>query len=453
MSGKREGLFGRRAFLGGAGAMIALPLLPSAARWLSSTGRVRAQAATCETPRRFVAWYVPNGMHMPSYRPSTEGAGFALPMILEPLSEVRAHVNVVSGLWNEGATAQGDGPGDHARGTGSFLTARHVRKTEGSDIRNGISVDQLAAMNIGSCTRFASLELGIDGGDSAGNCDSGYSCAYARNISWAGESTPVPKITSPRVVFDRMFEGFDPSATLAEVERRRRLKTSVLDYALSEANLLGTRLGATDRRKLDEYLTGVREVEMRASAMELASSCTVPARPGEDFDVTEKIDVMSDLQVLALQCDLTRVISFMTANAGSNRTYDFLGIGEGHHSISHHQSSESNYRMLEQIDRWEVERLAYFLGKLAAIEEPDGSSLLDSCAVLFSSEISDGDRHNHDDLPVVIAGRFGGEWETGRHIRVPDRTPIANLFLRILAGLGVPADGFGDDGTEPLSAI
>lgn len=450
-SNKTRKRLGRRFFLGGAGVALALPFLPSAARLMESPGTAHAGGPTCETPKRMVAWYVPCGIHMEAWRPSGGSAALpgTLPTILRPLETYKSSINVLTGLENYGAASQGDGPGDHARGTGSFLTARHVRKTDG-DIRNGISIDQVAAAHLGMCTPFASLELGIDGGSGAGSCDSGYSCAYSRNVSWASETTPMPKITDPRVVFDRLFEGFDPTATRAEVERRRAFRTSVLDYALDDANQLRGRLGTTDQRKLDEYMTGVREVEMRVSST-VENVCEVPGRPSDGLDVTAKIDVMSDLQAIALQCDLTRVITFMMANAGSGRSYPFLGIGDGHHALSHHDGNATNHRKLVDIDTWEVERLAYFLGRLASIEEPDGSTLLDSSMVFFSSEISDGNRHNHNDLPVLMAGSGGGAWTTGRHIVYPDRTPIANLYIRMLNELGAPVSEFGDDGTESLT--
>ncbi|UJR82597.1 DUF1552 domain-containing protein [Sandaracinus amylolyticus] len=448
MSAWSKKKLGRRFFLGGAGAAIALPFLPSAVRMLEGRGTAHADHASCETPKRLLAWYVPCGIHMAAWRPTSTGRDFALPEILQPLEPVRGKMNVLTGIAN--MPARPDGPGDHAAGTGSFITATHVVKTEGSDIRNGVSMDQVAATHLGSCTRFASLELGIDGGGPAGGCDSGYSCAYARNVSWSGPQTPMPKMTDVRAVFDRLFDGFDPTASLAEIERRRAYRTSVLDVALEDANSLRPRLGTTDQRKLDEYLTAVREVELRISSEETLV-CEVPGRPAEDLDLTARIDVMSDLQAIAMQCDLTRVITFMMANAGSNRSYPFLGIGDGHHSLSHHQGNAENHRKLTLIDRWEMERFSYFLQKLDSIEEPGGGTLLDTCAVFLSSEISDGDRHNHDDMPILVAGTAGGAWETGRHVVYDGRPPVANLFTTLLNAVGVPSTRFGDDGTGPLT--
>jgi hypothetical protein len=442
----RRSALTRRFFLGGAGAAVAIPFLPSAARFFGERGIARAGGTECTSPRRLLAWYLPNGIHMDAFRPSSTGSDYTMPTILEPLASYKDDLLVITGLANR--PGQSDGPGDHAAGTGSFITATHVYKTDGADIRNGISMDQVAAMHIGTCTRFPSLELGVEGGESAGSCDSGYSCAYSRNISWSGPTTPMPKMTNPQAIFDRLFEGFDPTASVAEIERRRAYQSSVLDYALDDANALQPRLGATDRRKLDEYLTSLREVELRVAAIE-APLCDRPDRPGADLDVTAKIDVLSDLQVVALQCDLTRVITFMMGNAGSGRTYDFLGIGEGHHTISHHDSNTENFRKLIEIDRWEMERFAYFLGRMKSVVDADGTSLLDSSAIYLSSEISDGNRHNHDDLPVIVAGRAGGAIETGRHLAY-DGTPMADLFVRLLNDVGVPITEFGDDSTGPL---
>lgn len=437
---------GRRFFLGGAGAAIALPFLPSAARFFEADV-ARAGGASCDPAKRLIAWYLPNGIHMQDFRPASVGRGYEMMPILEPLAALRDDFLVLTGIANE--PGQSDGPGDHASGTGSFITSTHVFKTDGSDILNGVSIDQVAAMHIGTCTRFPSLELGIDGGGNAGGCDSGYSCAYSRNISWSGPSTPMPKITDPQVVFDRLFAGYDPSASAAEIARRRAYRKSVLDSAIADANDLHGRLGTSDRRKLDEYLTAVREVELRVSS-ETIPVCEVPGRPEGALDVTAKIDVMSDLQAIAMQCDLTRVMTFMMSNAGSNRTYPFLGISDGHHAISHHDSNAENYRKLRLINQWEMERFAYFLGRLKSIEEPDGGTLLDSCAIYLSAEISDGNRHNHDDLPVIVAGRAGGELDPGRHLRFEGAPPMGNLFVRLLNAVGVPVAEFGDDGTAPL---
>ncbi|MEL6182325.1 MAG: DUF1552 domain-containing protein, partial [Myxococcota bacterium] len=283
----------RRAFLGGAGAAIALPFLEA---MLPSSPRAMA----AEMPRRFLAFYVPNGIHMQAWTPATSGQGFELTPILEPLMGVREHINVITGLANR--PARPDGAGDHAAGTASFLTAAHAFKTEGANIAVGVSMDQIAAQAVGDLTRFPSLQLGIDGGGNAGGCDSGYSCAYSRNISWSGESTPLPKIVSPRLAFDRLFQGYDPQASAAELEKRRRMRSSVLDYALGDARRLKMRLGQTDRQKLDEYMTGVRSLEVQIQQSEEdegGPSCEVPSRPSSRFEFVDHVAMMNELMVLA----------------------------------------------------------------------------------------------------------------------------------------------------------
>ncbi len=434
----------RRAFLGGAGAMLALP-------FLESLIPPRAMAQAMGKPRRFLTFYVPNGIHMAGWTPAAEGRDFELSPILSPLSNVRDKIMVLTGLNN--IPARPDGPGDHASGTGGFLTARHVVKTEGEDIRNGVSLDQLAAASIGGLTRFPSLQLGIDGGGSVGNCDSGYSCAYSRNISWSGETTPIPKTVNPQVVFDRLFAGFDTGASAAELARRRRYNKSVLDYALGDAQRLQNKLGQTDRRKLDEYMTGVRELETRVSSAQDGPVCDVPNRPPSRLEFPEHVRLMSDLMVLAFQCDMTRIITFMLGNAASSRAYTFLGISSAHHEISHHQNQQENFDALQTIDTWEVAQLAYILEKMDAIDEGNGTTMLDNSCVFFSSEIEDGNSHSHNNLPVLLAGGNGDYFDLGQHISYSNREPIADLFLSILDSLDIQTPTFGDNSTGLLAKV
>lgn len=429
----------RRTFLRGAGAAVALPFLDAMVPAFA-----RAQGAA--TARRFLAWYVPNGIHMPAWTPASTGPGYALTPILEPLAPLRSEVLVLSKLSNRAATDSV--PGDHARGTGSFLTCTRVRRTEGADIENGISLDQLIAQEIGRSTTLPSLQLGAEGGGSSGNCDSGYSCAYARNVSWAGPSTPLAKETNPQSAFDRLFQGADAALSAEERERRRHFRLSVLDAVLEDAHRLRLELGGSDRGKLDEYLTGVRELELRVEA-NAGAACTVP-RPEAPADHRERVRAMCDIMALAFRCDVTRVITFMQSNAGSNLTYPWLGVNDGHHQMSHHQGNPANHAALQAIDTWEVEQFAYLLGQLAAIPEP-GGSVLDSSLVFFSSEIEDGDRHSHVNLPVLLAGRGGGAVQPGRHLSWSSERKLADLFLTILAAFGIPRASFGLDGTAPLS--
>jgi hypothetical protein len=434
----------RRTFLRGAGAALALPALEAMAPSLA-----RAQEMGEPPPRRILAYYVPNGIHMRAWTPAQTGDQWELTPILAPLAAVKSDLLVVSNVSN--LPARPDGPGDHASGTGAFLTASHPFKTEGTNIQNGISMDQVAATAIGSRTLFPSLQLGAEGGGSTGNCDSGYSCAYARNISWAGPQTPLAKEVNPSAVFDRLFSGFDPEASGEQIRKRKLYKLSILDFVREDASRLKVRLGKTDQRKMDEYLTAVRELETRIRAQEEAPLCDPGTRPEGGGDVRARVRNMSDLMVLAFKCDLTRVITFMLGNAGSNRVYDFLGIGEGHHQISHHQDMQANFEMLQTIDTWEIEQLAYLLQALKRETDADGTPILDNTVVFFSSEIEDGNSHSHRSLPILLAGKGGGLLRTGRHVRFGSEQKIADLFIALLRTVGVEVSSFGDDGTSPLS--
>ena len=434
----------RRLFLRSSGVALGLPYLHSAFR-----SRATAQACAA-APVRFLAWYTANGMRMEDWTPRDQGTGWTVTPILEPLEPHRAKTLVLTGLASR--AGESIGAGDHASGTGAFLTAVQVRKTDGTDIRNGVSVDQAMAQHLDGCTRFSSIQLGIDGGGSTGNCDSGYSCAYSRNISWAAEATPLPKIVNPRVVFDRLFSDLSPAAD-PNAQRRQRYRQSVLDYVLDEATTLRTRLGRRDQAKLDEYLTAVREIERRIESVSGGMQCAVPGQPPDDLPTTEHIDLMTDLQVLALQCDVTRVGTFMLANAGSNRNYGFIGASGGHHDLAHHQRNSDKLRKLTIINRWEMERFAVLLDKMDQVIEEDGSTLLDNSVVLLSSEISDGDRHNHDDLPVVLAGGGRGALSAGRHVVYDSGETMGDLFVSCLRIMGVNADRFGDDGNGPLAQL
>ena len=431
----------RRRFLRTAGATLALPFMVSALpreAWGGPAGT---------PPVRLLFWFAPNGMVMSNWRPTSAGENFTLPTILSPLAGVRDDVLVLSGLEN--ASARVSVPGDHARGTGSFLTCETVVQTAGSDIQNGISADQVFAQAMGAETPFPSLELGGEGGASVGDCDSGYSCAYLRNISWAGPSTPLPKLTEPRTVFSRLFAGSDPSLTAAEVARRQALRLSVLDHVLDQATDLRGRLGRSDQLKLDEYMEAVRQLEIRIELLD-AQQCVPGNSPESSVTIEERVLLMNDLTVLALSCDLTRTATFMMANGGSNRSYDFLGVTGAHHEISHHGGSTDNLQDLTTIDTWEVSMFADLVQKLGAVEEADGSRLLDHTLAYFSSDISDGDWHNHHDMPVLLAGGGGGALRSGRHVVLPDPTPMANLFMTMLAAAGAPQSSFGSDGTQAL---
>jgi hypothetical protein len=421
---------------------MALPLLEA-----MRPGPLLARSADRpDVPLRMAFLYVPNGVHMPDWTPSSAGAVFELPTILEPLRAVKDDLLVLSGLTLNPARALGDGGGDHARAMASFLTGCHPRKTEGADLRAGISVDQLAARAIGRSTRFPSLELGCEGGKNAGDCDHGYSCAYQSNLSWASESTPVAKEINPRLVFDRLFgkpggggAGMDP----ARADRRRK---SILDFVAEDAARLKGLLGASDRHKLDEYLTGVRELERRISragpVVDLGQA-KYPRPLGIPADYQEHVRLMADLLALALQCDLSRVATFVLANDGSNRSYPALEVPEGHHDLSHHGGDGAKQERIRRINRFQIEQFAYLLQRLNSVAEGP-VTLLDHCMIVYGSDISDGNAHSHDDLPILLAGKGKGTIKTGRHLRYPKETPLTNLYVSMLDRLGINIRGFGD---------
>ncbi len=433
----------RRQFLRGAAGALPLP-------WLPSLLPRSAWGATLAPPQRLLFFYVPCGLQPEEFVPDRLGAGYDLKQITAPLVDVQADVSVLSGL------VQGAGydnrPGDHARGTGCFLTATTVKFTAGSDIENGISVDQVAAQAVGSATLLPSLQLGIDEGGTTGDCDSGYSCAYARNISWAGPSTPMPNVIDPTVAFNRLFAGTDLNLDADEVARRTLLRTSVLDHVAAQATALSGRMAYSDRLKLDEYLTGVRDLELKIE--QLANQVCLPGEsPPIDDDYAIRVQAMCDLMALAYSCDLTRFITFMLGNGGSNRSYGHIGVAGAHHELSHHQGDPAKLADLYAIGNWEVAQFAYLVGKLRDLTDADGSRVIDNSLLYFSSEIEDGNSHSHTGIPVLLAGGGGGAHTPGRHLDFGETAPMADLFLAMLDAVGVNPGTFGEDGTAPLAGL
>ena len=434
-------LIPRRTFLKGLGTAMALPLLegmlPISALAMTPKARTVRMA--------FIS--VPNGVNMANWTPTAEGATYELPFTLTPLQNVRASLSVLTGLTQKNAFDLGDGPGDHARSAATWLTGVHPKKTSGADIKVGISVDQVAALHIGSRTPFASLELGAERGAQAGDCDSGYSCAYSSTISWKSATTPMAKEVNPRLVFERLFGSGDAKESVESRFRRARYNHSVLDFVLEDANLLRSQLGGRDRLKLDEYLTSVREIEERLAKFDHATVTAteggVRIPTGVPADYAEHLKLMADMMVLAFHGDLTRIGTLMFANEGSNRSYRQIGVPEGHHDVSHHGNAPEKLEKKRQIDRFHVEQFAYMLERMQAIKEVDGT-LLDNAMVVYGSGISDGNRHNHDDLPVLLAGKGGGTIRTGEHKTYTDGTPMNNLFLSLLDKVGVPVETLGD---------
>jgi len=433
----------RRTVLRGLGTAVALPWLEAMAP-AAGTG---AAGAAASAPKRMAFLYVPNGAHMQDWTPSKEGADFELPFILEPLKPFKDDLLVLSGLAQDTAAAHGDGGGDHARSLACFLTGVHPLKTD-SNIRAGVSVDQVAAQKVGRSTRFPSLELGCDRGAQSGACDTGYSCAYSSNISWRSPPTPMAKEVNPRLVFDRLFASQARGENAAQRARRDLYRRSILDFVAEDARELMGRLGSNDRRKVDEYLTAVRELERRvANADKGNSPADAPAglkKPsGIPDDFREHIRLMGDLMVLAFQGDLTRISTFMFANEGSNKSYSFIGVPEGHHDLSHHGNDPKKHEKIKTINRFHVEQFAYMLGKMKSVREGDGT-LLDNTMIVYGSGIGDGNRHNHNDLPILLAGKGGGTIKTGRHLKYPTDTPLNDLYLSLLDRMDASVDSLGD---------
>lgn len=437
----------RRAVLRGMGVAMALPMLDAMMPGATSTALAKAGATGRGTaPMRMATIFAPNGVNYDHWLPKGEGRGYELSPTLQPLESVRKHINVMTGLTLDKARANGDGPGDHARSSATFLTGAQARKTSGNDIRIGVSVDQFAAQQVGEKTRLPSLELGTERGRSAGRCDSGYSCAYVSNVSWADEDTPVPKMTDPADVFEQMFGDINNVEAAAARQERLRKRASVLDYVMQDTQRLERRLGAADRNKIDEFQTSIREIERRidqARSGDHVEAPDIPAPTGIPPVLSEHIDLMYELMVLAFRMDITRISSFMLGNGGSNRRFAELDIHDGHHSLSHHRDKADMVQKIRKIDRYYTERFAAFVKKLA--ETPDGDgTLLDHSMVLYGSGICDGNRHNHENLPIIMAGRAHGSIQTGRLIKHPRETPLCNLYMSMLDRMGCDVAEFGD---------
>ncbi len=447
----REPLVDRRTVLRGAGVAIALPWLEAmlprgiASSALAATGFAATTAAEAAPPLRVAYLFFPNGVNVEAWTPAADARGLWMPSpTLAPLADFRGEIDVYTGLRHRHAEANGDGPGDHARSAACFLTGMQPKKTAGDDIRAGKSIDQVIADDLaeqGVRTRLRSLELGSEPAMTAGNCDSGYSCAYSANISWKSESLPNGKETDPRAAFDRIFgkRGQSPEEAAAQARTRR----SILDGAAKEARRLGMSIGSADRARLDEYLEGVRELEGRLREDALADLEVGDAVPDFDAaprDIGSRIDLLGEVLALAFKTDSTRVATLMLANEGSNRPYREVGVPEGHHDVSHHGGNAGKLSSFAAINRFQTERFAAFLRALSRVKE-NGKPLLDSTIVMYGSAINDGNRHNHDDLPILIAG---GRAKRGRVVASAPGTPLCNLHVGIARAAGVKVDRFGD---------
>ncbi len=429
----------RRQVLRGLGSMISLPFLESFG--------ARAFAATkpVTKPVRAAWMYIPNGVNVEQWMPTGDGVGYQLSPSLQQIAQHRNDFMVVSGLMQDFARSHGNGGGDHARATATFLTGCMPKKTAGADIHVGISVDQIAAQKIGHLTRLPSLELSTDGQRSSGKCDSGYSCAYQFNLAWKNETMPMAPEMDPRLVFERMFGLGATAGKGPEAARAKRMQKSILDSVLDEAKTLQAKVDTSDRRKLDEYFSSVRDIEQRIEHAEKFSAqlpdVKIPEGIPDSYE--EHIRTMFDLMVLAFQTDTTRLSTFMLAHDGSNRSFPEIGVPDAHHALSHHQSDPQKLAKIAKIDQFYLRQFGYFLDKMKAVKEGD-STLLDNSMIVFGGGIGDGNRHNHDNLPILLAGRAGGTLSPGKRMVLPGETPMTNLYLSMLDRMGVPAEKVGD---------
>ncbi|HEY1173291.1 MAG TPA: DUF1552 domain-containing protein [Verrucomicrobiae bacterium] len=429
----------RRTFLKGLGTMLALPSLEAMVSPVANAAEAVAGAAAGALPRRMAFVYIPNGVIGENWFPQGTGANYLLSPTLAPLKNVKDDVLIVSGLKHDKAKANGDGAGDHARANATFLTGVQARKTAGADIRVGTSVDQIAAMKIGRQTRFPSLELSCDKARQAGSCDSGYSCAYQYNLSWKTETMPMAPENDPRRVFERLFGGGSANENAQAQALRKQYDKSILDFVMEDAKRLQAQLGTNDKRKVDEYLAGVRELELQIEASEKfnAKELDYKKPTGIPKEKSNHFKLMYDLMTLAFKTDTTRISTFLMAHDGSNSPFPEIGIPDGHHNLSHHQNDKTMIEKLKRIDHFHMQNFAYFIQKLKDTKEADGTPLLDNCMVVLGSGIGDGNRHTHHDLPVVIAGKGGGTIKTGRHLKLPEQVPMTNLYLSMLDRMGV----------------
>ena len=428
----------RRTFLRGAGATLALP-------FLDAMRPAFARAASVAPPVRLSFAYVPNGIIMPDWKPAAEGSAYAFTRILKPLEPLREDVLVLSGLAHNNANELGDGPGDHARAAACFLTGVHPKKTAGADIRNGVSTDQIVAQALAAETRLPSLELGCEESRTVGNCDSGYSCAYTNSISWRSETTPMPPETNPRLAFERLFGDADNADPAARAQRARE-RTSILDVVAARSRELMGQLGTADRRKLDEYQYAVREIERQIQRAETDTRQVVPPieRPsGIPETFAEYLKLMYELQVIAFQADLTRVATLMVGREGSLQSYPEIGVPDPHHPLTHHQNNPEWVEKVTRINVHHMELFAHFVSRLKATPDGDGT-LLDHSMVVYGSAIADGNKHTHEALPVLLAGRGGGGIKSGRHVVYAKQTPLTNLYLTLLDRMGVRPETIGD---------
>lgn len=452
LAAQRHLALNRRQFLRGLGACIALPMFESALRPVARAAAAGAAPGALGVtpsgaPLRMAFVYFPNGAHQAHWWPTGEGTNFKLGRTMQPLAGMRDSFQILGGLDHKNATAGNDGAGDHARANATFLTGARARKTDSTDIEVGISVDQVAAQKIGHLTRFSSLELSCDAVRKAGRCDSGYSCAYQYNLSWASPTTPMAPEPNPRLVFERLFGAGARGERQANFKQRQDTQRSLLDFVMEDARSLQRQLGRADREKLDEYLTGVRGIEeriQRAESFGAVPDPKVETPAGVPSNYGEHMDIMYELLAMAFETDSTRVATLLLAHDGDNRAFPQIGIAEGHHYCSHHRNNEELMNKIADIDLYYMKHFAKFLAKLEEKKDVDGRSILHNSMIVYGCGNSDGNRHTHHNLPIVLAGAGGGTLTPGRFTKVDSR-PMSDLFLSMTDRMGVQGlERFGD---------
>lgn len=447
----------RRSFLRGVGASIALPAMHSLPGSIATASGPAGLATTPSgMPMRMAFVFFPNGAHQKNWFPSGEGKDFELGKTMESLSSLKDSVQVLGGLDHQNASPGHDGGGDHARGTATFLTGARARKTDSANIKLGISVDQAVAQQVGHRTRLSSLELSCDSKRKSGSCDGGYSCAYQYNISWTSPTLPAAPETNPRLVFERLFGAGKPSERQRNFEERQATQRSMLDFVLEDTRALQKRLGRNDRGKLTEYLSGVREVEKRIQRAESFGNLPHPGQSqvpdGIPDDYAQHVDLMYDLLAVAFQTDSTRISTLLLAHDGSNRSFEEIGVPDGHHDCSHHGNRPERLEKVAKIDRFYMEHFSRFLHKLESMQDLDGTSILNNSMIVYGGGNSDGNKHSHDNLPVVLAGGGGGTLQSGRYSK-QGSVPMSNLFLSMADRMGATQIDRIGDSTGRLSNV
>jgi hypothetical protein len=425
----------RRTILRGIGTAVSLPFLDA---------MTPAFAAASKAPVRMAFVYVPNGIDMRFWNPEAEGTLGELPRILKPMEPLKNEMLLLGNLTHNTGRALLDGAGDHGRCCGSYLTGIQVKKSL-TDIKAGVSCDQLVANQIGSQTRFPSLELGLEDARQSGDCDSGYSCAYTNNLAWRSETQPLPPVLDPRALFERLFGDGIPMTPEARA-RQAKFRRSILDFVTEDTHSLESGLGPTDKRKLDEYLTSIRAVETQLERAEKDNKQIDPHmdKPyGVPADFADHFKLMTDMATIAFQADLTRVMTFLVTHEGTSRAYREIGISDGHHPLTHHRNQADLMEKVAQINCYHMVQFAAWMQRMKATKEGDGS-LLDNCMIVYGAGLSDGNRHLHEDLPTMIVGRGGNFIKPGRRVVYRRETPMCNLFLTMMDRMGARMDHFGD---------